>query len=135
MSSDKKCRPKRIGSLSLRLIGTRYAQLEPSRIRVPWLTVIQALEALKEGIVDWLGGLEEALTHVDELKLVEKAQEGMSGKKAYGDLKREMWRETVDYLENFGAEDGRDFRIQVKKDQEKEASERKVKEWEAKAKL
>lgn len=119
----------------MRLIGTRYAQLEPSRIRVPWLTVIQALEALKEGIVDWLGGLEEALTHVDELKLVEKAQEGMSGKKAYGDLKREMWRETVDYLENFGAEDGRDFRIQVKKDQEKEASERKVKEWEAKAKL
>ena len=95
----------------------------------------QALEALKEGIVDWLGGLEEALTHVDELKLVQKAQKGMSGKKAYGDLKREMWRETVDYLENFGAEDGRDFRVQAKNDRAKEASERKVKEWEAKAKL
>jgi len=66
---------------------------------------------------------------------VQKAQKGMSGKRAYGDLKREMWRETVDYLENFGAEDGRDFRVQAKNEREREASERKVKEWEAKAKL
>ncbi|KAK3060190.1 hypothetical protein LTR53_020192, partial [Teratosphaeriaceae sp. CCFEE 6253] len=69
------------------------------------LTRSQALEAFREGIVDWLGGLDEALSYVDDLKLVQKAGKGMSGKQVYGDLKREMWRETVGYLENFGAED------------------------------
>ncbi|KAK0247504.1 hypothetical protein LTS09_017382 [Friedmanniomyces endolithicus] len=95
----------------------------------------KALEAFKEGIVDWLGGLDEALTYVDELKLVQKAGKGMSGKQVYGDLKREMWRETVDYLENFGAEDGRDFMIQARRKREREVAEGKVKMWEAKAKL
>jgi len=85
--------------------------------------------------VDWLGGLDEALTYVDELKLVQKAGKGMSGKQVYGDLKREMWRETVDYLENFGAEDGRDFMIQARRKREREVAEGKVKMWEAKAKL
>lgn len=66
---------------------------------------------------------------------MQKAQKGMSGKQVYGDLKREMWRETVDYLENFGAEDGRDFIIQSKRRREREVAERRVKEWEVKAKL
>jgi len=85
--------------------------------------------------VDWLGGLDEALTYVDELKLVQKAGKGMNGKQVYGDLKREMWRETIDYLENFGAEDGRDFMIQARRKREREVAEGKVKVWEAKAKL
>lgn len=96
---------------------------------------IQALEALKEGILDWLGGLDEALAYIDELKLVQKAGKGMNGKAVYGELKREMWRETVQYLENFGAEDGRDFATQARIKRGKEASEKKVSEWEAKAKL
>ncbi|TKA37723.1 hypothetical protein B0A54_11807 [Friedmanniomyces endolithicus] len=95
----------------------------------------KALEAFKEGIVDWLGGLDEALAYVDELKLVQKAGKGMNGKQVYGDLKREMWRETVDYLENFGAEDGRDFMIQTRRNREREVAEGKVKVWEARAKL
>ncbi|KAK0932506.1 hypothetical protein LTR91_017797 [Friedmanniomyces endolithicus] len=95
----------------------------------------KALEAFKEGIVDWLGGLDEALAYVDELKLVQKACKGMNGKQVYGDLKREMWRETIDYLENFGAEDGRDFMIQARRKREREVAEGKVKVWEAKAKL
>ncbi|KAK0301968.1 hypothetical protein LTR54_012634 [Friedmanniomyces endolithicus] len=95
----------------------------------------KALEAFKEGIVDWLGGLDEALAYVDELKLVQKAGKGMNGKQVYGDLKREMWRETIDYLENFGAEDGRDFMIQARRKREREVAEGKVKVWEAKAKL
>ncbi|KAK4893979.1 hypothetical protein LTR27_007785 [Elasticomyces elasticus] len=95
----------------------------------------KALEAFKEGIVDWLGGLDDALTYVDELKLVQKAGKGMSGKQVYGDLKREMWRETVGYLENFGAEDGRDFTTQARRLRERDAAESKVKTWEVKAKL
>jgi Delta3-Delta2-enoyl-CoA isomerase len=59
----------------------------------------------------------------------------MSGKAVYGDLKREMWRETVGYLENYGAEDGRDFILQSQKKKEREAAEKKVQIWEAKAKL
>lgn len=60
----------------------------------------QALDALNEGIVDWLGGLPEALTHIDEFKLVQKAQVGASGIAAFAQLKAEMWRETVRYLED-----------------------------------
>ncbi|KAK5116848.1 hypothetical protein LTR85_009108 [Meristemomyces frigidus] len=99
-------------------------------------TRFKALEAFKEGIVDWLGGLDEALTYIDELKLVQKAGKGMTGKAVYGDLKREMWRETVGYLENFGAEDGRDFMAEGRKRKDREVSEKKVKQWEiVKAKL
>lgn len=85
--------------------------------------------------MDWLGGLDEVLTHVDELKLVQKAGKGMNGLAVYGDLKREMWRETVHYLENFGEEDNRDFATQAKRKREREVAERRVGEWEAKAKL
>lgn len=54
---------------------------------------------MKEGIVDGLGNLSEALTYIEEFKLVEKAQAGMSGKIAYGELKEEMWKETRNLLE------------------------------------
>lgn len=64
----------------------------------------QALDALKEGIVDGLGGLSETLTHIEEFKLVERAQAGMSGKIAYGQLKEEMWKETRALLEQASEE-------------------------------
>ena len=95
----------------------------------------QALDALKEGIIDWLGGLEEVLTHIDELKLIEKAGKGMNGRAVYGLLKREMWRETVGYLENFGAEDARDFATDARIERNRQESEKKVGAWEVKAKL
>jgi enoyl-CoA hydratase/carnithine racemase len=52
-----------------------------------------ALEALKEGIIDGLGGWDETMTFVKEMKLSNKAESGV-----YGELKKEMWRETVAYL-------------------------------------
>ena len=54
----------------------------------------------------------------------------MSGLAVYGELKREMWRETVGYLENYGAEHGRDFVIAAKVKEERELAERKVKQLE-----
>ncbi|EMC98065.1 hypothetical protein BAUCODRAFT_412048 [Baudoinia panamericana UAMH 10762] len=95
----------------------------------------KALEALKEGIVDWLGGLDEALTHIDELKLVAKANTGVSGKQVYGELKAEMWRETVGYLDSFGEEDGREYATQLRRKRERQLAEKTVVDWEAKAKL
>ena len=53
-----------------------------------------ALEALKEGIVDGLGGWEESKGFVDEMKLMKRGQSGV-----YGILKAEMWKETVQLLE------------------------------------
>lgn len=85
--------------------------------------------------MDWLGGLDEALTYVEELKLVQKAGKGMSGKAVYGELKSEMWRETVGYLENFGDEHNREFAIQERRRRDRLLSEGKVEQWEAKAKL
>lgn len=49
-----------------------------------------ALEALKEGIVDGLGGPDETLAFIKEFKLVDKAQ-GTS----YGTIKEELYREVV----------------------------------------
>ena len=53
-----------------------------------------ALEALKEGIVDGLGGWEEAKVFWEEMKLIKRGESGV-----YGVLKWEMWKETVKYLD------------------------------------
>lgn len=86
-----------------------------------------ALEALKEGIVDGLGDVEEALAFVEEMKLGEKGRSGV-----YGRLKREMWGETVALLEGGGGEAG------ARREKREEEEERrrgvecrgKVEEWE-----
>lgn len=93
------------------------------------------MESLKEGLIDGLGGLEEALTYIDELKLTNKAGKGMSGKAVYGMLKQEMWRETVGYLDNFGAEDARDFTFEERRKRDRQESEKEVRAWEIRAKL
>lgn len=49
--------------------------------------------------MDWLGGLPEVLAHIEEFKLVQKAQPGMSGVQVYGMLKQDLYKETIDYLE------------------------------------
>jgi Delta3-Delta2-enoyl-CoA isomerase len=55
---------------------------------------LPALEALKEGVIDGVGGLEEVLAFVSEMKLVQKAQS-----KSYGKLKEELYRETIKDLD------------------------------------
>ena len=76
------------------------------------------------------------MTHIEEFKLAEKAQKGMSGKIAFGVLKEEMWRETVRFLEQW-TEDSIETHakeIQRKKDMAKRES--RVQNWEkSKAKL
>ena len=49
-----------------------------------------ALEALKEGIIDGVGGVDETLAFIAEMKLTQKAQ-GAS----YGKIKEELYREVI----------------------------------------
>lgn len=98
--------------------------------------IVKALEALKEGIVDHLGGLEETLAFVDEFQLVEKAQPGLSGTSVYSQLKREMWRETVDMLEDWTGEQLREARVLEQAEKQRKLSLKNVTAWETvKAKL
>lgn len=84
-----------------------------------------ALEALKEGLVDGLGGLEETLALIKELRLEGKAKSGV-----YGRLKAEMWRETLGYLEEADVDDRR--REAWLKDQSmaEDLERKKVEAWE-----
>ncbi|KAK6438479.1 hypothetical protein LTR95_005315 [Oleoguttula sp. CCFEE 5521] len=91
---------------------------------------MKALDALKESVVDSLGGLEEALTFIDEMKLVAKASPGLTGKSALVELKREMYRETVGYLENFRDEDARDFKAREQEKTRQAKRQERVAKWE-----
>lgn len=73
-----------------------------------------------------MGGLEETLTLVQELKLVGKADKGV-----YGDLKREMWRESLQYLEGHGEEETRKGNAKLALEKEQAKRERRVQDWEA----
>lgn len=53
-----------------------------------------ALEALKEGIIDGVGGVDETLAFIGEMKLTQKAQG-----KSYGKIKEELYREVVKDLD------------------------------------
>ncbi|KAL5404368.1 hypothetical protein PMIN03_009225 [Paraphaeosphaeria minitans] len=89
----------------------------------------KSVDALKENIIDGLGGLEEVLKFIEELKLTSKPDKGV-----VGELKREMWRETVDFLEN----DGREAELRDKASDRLAAEdaerEKRVEAWSAKAK-
>lgn len=73
-----------------------------------------------------MGGLEETLTLVRELKLVNKADKGV-----YGHLKREMWRESLQYLEGHGEEETKHAHAALALNKEQAKRERKVQDWEA----
>lgn len=70
--------------------------------------------------------MEDALKFIDELALVSKAQPGLSGQQVVSDLKREMYRETVELLENGSEEAARDAAIAEKRQREDAAREKNV---------
>lgn len=84
-----------------------------------------ALEALEGGLVDGLGTMNEVLQFVHELGLVNKAKSGV-----YGRLKREMWRETVGYLDDVGRSERRVERETEENKRREEREEKKIVEWE-----
>ena len=87
-------------------------------------------EALRAGIVDGTGGLEEVLKLVGDRKLTEKGKTGI-----YGALKREMYRESVAIMKFDEREEER-CRIEVEEDERrKEEGKRRVGESKGRAKL
>jgi len=83
-------------------------------------------EALEGGIIDGLGGLEEVMRFCEERKLGEKARTGV-----YGELKREMWRETMGYVtvEGHEREEGRAKLLENEEAERKEVGKKRVEEW------
>ena len=90
-------------------------------------------DALENGIVDGLGGMDEVLGFVRARGLEMKAKTGV-----YGWLKMEMFRETLGCLEGFEGYESRSKNEYEIDEKRKEEGERRVKEWErnaSKAKL
>lgn len=84
-----------------------------------------ALEALKEGILDGLGGIEEALTFAKEMSLVDRARSGV-----YGRLKTEMWGDTVWNLDNFKETEQKEAKHTADDQKRSDEEKRMVDEWE-----
>lgn len=86
-----------------------------------------AQEALKAGIVDVLGGVDEAIKFAQERKLVQKANSG-----PWGGMKDDMYRTTIELSQDFGK--SVDWRENVEKEKDAAAADRatKVAAWEKK---
>lgn len=85
-----------------------------------------AAAALEAGIVDaTAAGLPEALAWIESLGLANKSRTGV-----YGSLKREMWRETVGYLEAGGKEEAEKVRNGREQEAREKDEKRRVEEWE-----
>lgn len=84
-----------------------------------------ALEALKEGIIDGVGGPEETLAFIEEMKLIQKGQS-----RSYGRIKEELYREVLKDLE----ESADAVKLEAAKDQERSKRElqaqQRVEQWE-----
>lgn len=85
-----------------------------------------AKEALEQGIVDVLGGFDEAIALIEKRKLT-----ALAGSTVYGQLRREMLKQTYGILERC-ANDEADATAEFNKDaKRKEDGQRRVQEWEA----
>jgi enoyl-CoA hydratase/carnithine racemase len=86
---------------------------------------VAAPEALASGIVDHLGGLDEALALIRGRNL---ASMGASG--VYGKLKREMWRESAALLRGHAGDVVYYNQLDKEEEQSKKEAQAKVASWE-----
>lgn len=75
--------------------------------------------------MDGLGGLEETVALIKELKL-----EGKAKTEVYGRLKVEMWRETIGYLEEADVDERRRDEWLKNQNKVEELERKKVEAWE-----
>lgn len=85
-------------------------------------------EALEAGIVDGLGGLDEALKLVEERNLVKMPKTGI-----YGVMKAEMYRESIAYLGDKAGDDKLVVERMNEEDKRKEEGRKRVADWERNA--
>jgi Delta3-Delta2-enoyl-CoA isomerase len=83
-------------------------------------------DALKDGLVDALGGLEQAIKFVQEKKLVGKGGLGT----VWGGLKEDAWRDVLISIENDGENSVWRERVEMRNSERKEDGRRMVEEWE-----
>lgn len=84
-----------------------------------------ALEALKEGLLDGLGGVPEVITFVQEMQLLNKAKSGV-----YGRLKAEMWGVTVKLLDSYEEGEQEAQREAERSEKRYIEEKRRIEEWE-----
>jgi enoyl-CoA hydratase/carnithine racemase len=84
-----------------------------------------AKDALEAGIVDGLGGLDEALKFIAERKLTEKGKSGV-----YGIMKTEMIRDSLALIHGHKAEEKRTEALKEKEEERVRESKSRVQEWE-----
>ena len=90
-------------------------------------------QALEAGLVDALGASPEVLAFVEERKLADKPKSGV-----YGYMKREMYRESLRYLETHEEGEARDLSTLEAEEKRESEGKKRVAEWEknaSKAKL
>ena len=90
---------------------------------------IGALEGVKEGLLDSVGGVEEAITLIQEMRLLDRAKSGV-----YGRLKQEMWGETVSLLEDYQDSEQKEERNRERQNTRREQENFRVEQWETKTK-
>jgi len=86
-------------------------------------------EALEAGLVDGLGGLDEANAFIADRKLGDKAKMGV-----YGLLKAEMYRETLGYIDGHYENEKMDDENRKKEDKRVEQGQARVAQWSKAAK-
>jgi enoyl-CoA hydratase/carnithine racemase len=84
-----------------------------------------AKDALESGIVDGLGGIDDALKFIAERKLTEKGKTGV-----YGIMKAEMFRETLALIRGNKEEEKRTELLKEKEKERVRESKSRVQEWE-----
>jgi len=84
-----------------------------------------AKEALEGGLVDALGTMEEAMKFIGERKLADKAKTGV-----YGLLKREMYRETLGYIEGYEGKEKYNAELTKKEENKTKKAKIRVAQWE-----
>jgi enoyl-CoA hydratase/carnithine racemase len=89
-----------------------------------------AKDALEAGIVDGLGGIDEALKFIAERKLTEKGKSGV-----YGLMKAEMIRDTLALIHGYKAEEKKAEALREKENERVLGLKSTVQEWERKSKL
>lgn len=83
---------------------------------------IAGKDALEMGIVDGLGGLDEALAYTEKWKLISKAEKGV-----WGDLKDGMYKETLNSLDAGGPQESLRWREKLDERREEEITKAREK--------
>ena len=84
-----------------------------------------ALEGLKEGLLDGLGGMEEVIVFVKEMGLIDRGKTGV-----YGRFKQEKWGETVRVVDEVAAGERRGDTEVERRHRRQEEEKKRVEDWE-----